>query len=890
MNEMGDDARTPVMTKNATEPEQADQALPTTELTDKTVRTLFDGIPDAIVAVDRSGAIALVNARVSEMFGYDAAELVGQPVEILVPDGFKAAHPNERTRYGNAPRVRSMGNGLDLSARRKDGTTFSCAISLSPLNVGGEQLVVTVVRDMTDLRAAVDSHLQLATIVESSEDAIHRVALDGTIEGWSKSAEKIYGYSAQEAIGLGLSKLVPPDRAGESDQVLDSIRQGVPLHLPDTVRLRKDGEPITVSISIHPIRDRRGKVIAAGGISRDITVQKKLEEQLRHAQRLESVGRLAAGVAHDFNNILTIILGYAGLVREELPEAEQDSPTVSALYRAIERGSTIADRLLAFARNRPHTPTIVPFSAFLFESGRVLHQVLRENIDVSVVPNSRASIKADRALLEQIFLDLALNAQDAMPRGGRLLITATDIVVETPDPRGTVCPDPIPIGPNVVLTVTDEGAGMTEEVLAKIVDPFYTTKEPGDGTGLGLAAVYGAVRQSGGAISVSSTPGKGTSFTVYFPQVLDRPSEVSLPRVGFRTPAETRGGGAILLVEDDPELCALSTDVLTARGYAVARAEDPREALEIFEKEGPFDLVVTDVVMPWLSGPEMVREMRRRKPDTRVLYISGYSEADHWIDEEHADVLEKPFAPPTLLSTVAGLLKTDVAGSPTGAPDMDGRPEDGADTLRGMEDWALPMFRAMPSGRLAFANHSLAELFGYTSPEDLITAEHEAVTNFFGAGEIPSLDSETGRANTSARGIELDLQRSDGSTRWVAVHGRAVFGEDGRRLYTEGVLLDITERRLWEQSLARTVGELNRVIRGESAHFANARFRNLSVRETEVALAILDGGRVATVATSLEVTPNTVRQHLKSIFKKLGVRSQQALIERFKFRSFGVSS
>ena len=280
---------------------------------------LLESATDGVVVCDKIGKILVVNAVTEQLFGYGREELIGASVEMLVPRAERDQHLKDRTAYQSAPISRMMAERTELSAQRKDGTIFQVEISLSPATIGDQSLVMGLVRDVTEIRAALSSRLRLAAMVDASADAIVGMTLDGTIESWNEGAERLYGYSEQEAIGMPLSRLAPPDRAHEQTKIRDEIARGKPAHLPDTVRVKKNGDRVSVSISGYPIRDRHGSVIAWAGVVRDLTEQKRMEEQFQEAQRMQAFGQLAGGVAHDFNNIMTVIAGYSSIAKEALP-------------------------------------------------------------------------------------------------------------------------------------------------------------------------------------------------------------------------------------------------------------------------------------------------------------------------------------------------------------------------------------------------------------------------------------------------------------------------------------------------------------------------------------------------------------------------------------------
>ena len=630
--------------------EKANWALKSSEVK---FRTVLESSPDGILVASRDGTIAMVNRRTEEIFGYGRDELIGQSVETLVPAGHQGAHIESRTGYTKAPNVRMMGIEQKLSGRRKDGSEIPVEISLSPADVEGEPLVVAMIRDVTESRAILEARLQLASIVDASTDAIIRMDLDGTIVGWNKGAETMFGYTEEEMIGEHASKLAGPEQHEEQRLNSESLLNGKAVIIPETVRLRKDGRPIDASASVFPLRNANGEITGIAAIARDITEQLKLQRQFQEAQRMEAIGTLAGGVAHDFNNILTVITGYSSLIQDQLPS---DSPLLSSLQaqaKASERGAALTRQLLAFGRKQRFAPKVLEFNSAVSELQKVLRRTLGEDIDIVTVLASKGHVKTDPAQLEQVIVNLAVNARHAMPQGGKLTIRTSDIELDEADASelGELLP-----GDYSVLTVSDTGTGMAPDTLHHIFEPFFTTKKRGEGTGLGLAAVYGIVRQSKGAITVESELGIGSVFQIHLPRVPAPETELEVAGNDVKV---ARGEGTILLVEDDYDLTLLAASVLREKGYTVFEVTSPSHAIEVFDRTAVIDLVLTDVVMPDMSGPQLVEQLRSRGRDFKVLYMSGYtgetSSASRLVGDD--TLIDKPFTPIDLVLRVRDVLR-----------------------------------------------------------------------------------------------------------------------------------------------------------------------------------------------------------------------------------------
>jgi PAS domain S-box-containing protein len=636
--------------------------------------SLLEAIPDAIIAVDHQGIILQANSQTEVMFGYSRDELIGQRIETLVPDRFREQHRHHRDNFAAQPKARRMGPGLDLWGRRQDGSEFPVEISLSPIPTDDGIVVLGAIRDISD-RVRIEEQLRrahqelsdrkdrqlweyqnrLSLIVDSSQDAIIGKNLDGIITHWNKGAEHIYGYVAEEVIGRPISLLAPDDHQDEIPKILQSIRNGHHVEHFETVRVTKDGCHLNISISISPIHNAAGEIVGASTIARNITSQKKAEDLLRQSQKMEAIGRLAGGIAHDFNNILGIITMSAELLRDYVTSDDLPKELIGHIRDASKRGSALTRQLLGFSRKQPLQPKLLDLNERLKDVYKLLRPLMGDDVSVQLVPRSEvAFVRADPGQLDQIILNLAVNSRDAMPRGGKFIIeTATvefdDIVRQHP---------PMKTGRYVMLAVSDNGTGMSEEIRSRIFEPFFTTKEVGKGTGLGLATVYGIVQQNGGHIWVYSEPGRGTTFKIYLPSAN---GETGLPAEGEAETELLRGDGTtILLVEDDPAIRGLSRRMLEAQGYSVIEAEDGKSALEQAQSHpGHIDLVLTDVVMRGVSGPELVLRIMESHPETRFLYMSGYTGelvVDHGLSEGIA-LLEKPFSRTSLLSSIEAALQ-----------------------------------------------------------------------------------------------------------------------------------------------------------------------------------------------------------------------------------------
>ncbi len=636
---------------------------------------LLETLPDAIVAVNRDGTIVQINSQTQALFGYTRDELIGQKIEILVPESYRRQHHHHRKDIAETPKTRRMGANLDLSGRRRNGSEFPVEISLSPVTTEDGMFVLSAIRDISDRkriaeelrRANEELHRRtaeqlgeyrsrLALIIDSSEDAIIGKDLNGIITSWNKGAERIYGYTPEEAIGQHISLLAPSDRPEEIPEILEKIAQGESIEHSESVRVTKDGRRLDVSISVSPLRDAKGDVIGASAIARDITAQKRAESQLHQSQKMEAIGRLAGGVAHDFNNILGIIRACTEFLRDRIDSAAESSLYVENIKKAIERGSSLTRQLLAFSRSSAIQPRVLDLNERLKDVSKLLRPLMGDDVEILVVSKSPAAVvEADPGQLDQIVVNLAVNARDAMPRGGKFILeTATARFDEAfAEQHQSMTP-----GKYVLLAVSDTGNGMDGATVSRIFEPFFTTKEVGKGTGLGLATVYGIVKQSAGHILVYSELGHGTTFKIYLPSADHKIGLESKPEV--ETVSPKRQGATILLVEDDEIMRSLTRQALEEHGYSVVEADDGKSALEWTQSHpGPIDLLLTDVVMRRMSGPELVDRLSVSHPSLKVVYMSGYTGeliAEREVLKRGITLLEKPFTRAALLNTLHATL------------------------------------------------------------------------------------------------------------------------------------------------------------------------------------------------------------------------------------------
>ncbi|HMD48079.1 MAG TPA: PAS domain S-box protein, partial [Bryobacteraceae bacterium] len=626
------------------------------------LRATLDSIGDAVITTNREGVVQMMNTVAERLTGYQEAEARGVRIEKIVHivnETTRAVVENPIRRVLEHGKVVGLPNHTVLIS--KAGAQFPVDDSAAPIRAPSGEIggVVLVFRDVSERKQAFNTARSLAAIVENSDDAIVGKALDGTVTAWNRGAERLFGYSAEEMLGAPIARVIPPDRLEEMEDILRRVGEGESFDHHETDRITKDGRRIRVSLTFSPIRDDEGRVVGASKIARDITRQRQLEDLIRQTQKMEAVGRLAGGLAHDFNNLLTVILGYASTLNTRLGPDDPLRSTVAEILRAGERAASLTGQLLAFSRKQVTQPRVQDVSVLISQTREMLERMIGEDVELTVLLDpDPCPVNIDSGQLTQILMNLAVNARDAMPTGGKLTIESRTVTRGQEDlgQRGVR-----PAGQFARITVTDTGEGMDAETQAHIFEPFFTTKEEGKGTGLGLATVFGIVMQHQGWVDVYSEKNLGTTFTIYFPQAGGaQPEAPAAPKESICVPK-----ARILLVEDQAAIRMLAEDVLADAGHEVLSASNGRVALELFQtKQTPFDLLITDVVMPELNGPELANRLLKFQPGLIVLYVSGYP--DHALlqrgtIEQGTAFLQKPFLPEEFLAKVNELLQQHAA-------------------------------------------------------------------------------------------------------------------------------------------------------------------------------------------------------------------------------------
>ena len=576
------------------------------------VEESFDG-----VFVQKGFKIIFASLRLHQMLGYSVGELEGL-------DHWVVYHPDYQgiTRERAAARMRGeeVVSQYEVKLQRKDGTSFEGEVSARPVTVKGELGVQVWVRDISKPKRSEEVQRRLATAVEQAAEAIVVTDTKGSIQYVNPAFERITGYTREEVLGQNPGVL----KSGEHDEkfyrnLWDTIKRGDVWTGRFTNR-KKDGSLYHEEATISPVRDSSGTIISFVAVKRDVTEHIRLSTQLLQAQKMEAVGTLAGGIAHDFNNLLQVTLGYSELLLAEKEEDDPEYADLSRILQAAKNGAELVQRLLTFSRKVEPKPIPLDLNRRIVQVEKLLKRTIPKMIDIRMhLSDDLAEINADPIQMEQVLMNLAVNARDAMPDGGRLILETKNVTLDDEYCRLQVGAGP---GECVLLTVSDTGHGMDKTTVEHIFEPFYTTKELGRGTGLGLAMVYGIVRQHEGFITCYSEVGRGTTFNVYFPAI-ERHLEPGVEMTGVMPAFGTE---TILLVDDEAFVRDLGQRILSNAGYTVLTAANGIEALDLFtRKEKQIDLVVLDLIMPEMGGEASLKELLKIDPGVKVLVASGYS-------------------------------------------------------------------------------------------------------------------------------------------------------------------------------------------------------------------------------------------------------------------------
>ena len=640
----------------AIERKRAEEAVRASEAR---LKALLDSALDACVTMDETGRITSWSAAAEAVFGWPAWETIGRSLAAtIIPRQHREGHARGLARFletGEGPILRQR---IEITALHRDGREFPVELTVTPTRLGDHWLFGAFVRDLTDAKRAEQalrrSEASYRGLVEHAAYGIYRATADGKFLMVNPALFTMLGYpSAEDVLQLDISRDAYVDPAARV-RILERCEQ-FGSAIEEVAWRRRDGSTITVRLNGRPVRGPDGALECFEFIVDDVTEQRALEERLRQTQKMEAVGRLAGGIAHDFNNLLTAILGSVDFLRRALGPEHPEHAETEEIQKAAVRAADLTRQLLAFSRQQVLAPKVLELDALVTNLEKMLCRLIGEDVELRFAPKAaRAAVRADPGQLEQVIVNLVVNARDAMPRGGKLTIeTATvDLDAAYAWEHGTVEP-----GRYVMLAVTDTGVGIDRAARARLFEPFFTTKEFGKGTGLGLATVYGIVKQSGGYIWVYSEPGQGATFKVYLPRV----EPGGEPVAARPSPARALGGTeTILLAEDEAAVRNLARRVLEKHGYKLLLAATGRDGVQLATQHaGPIDLLVTDVVMPEMGGRELAQRLAALQPGLKVLYLSGYTDdmiVRHGVLEAGVAFLQKPFTPDTLLRKIREVL------------------------------------------------------------------------------------------------------------------------------------------------------------------------------------------------------------------------------------------
>ena len=643
---------------------EAEATTSALQASEERYRVLVEGSLQGMY-IHQDRLIQFANEPMARIFGYASPEdLIGQDYLILIA-------PQERTRIEAYRAARLRGERAptryETQGVAKDGTPIRIEVLVSIIPWHGRPAVLGTFLDITERRQAQEALERLShqheLILTSAGEGIFGQDPEGLATFVNPAAAALLGWPPEELVGRPMHPLLHHSRRDGTPYpraecpIYAAFREGTMQRGEHEVFWRRDGTSFPVEYTCTPVRAKDGELIGSVVTFRDVSEREQLEAQIRQAQKMEAIGRLAGGIAHDFNNLLTVIKGRSELLRRRLRPDAIHSRDFDLIKRTADRAAALVRQLLAFSRTQLLEPRTLDLSAVVAEMSTMLRRMIGEQIELQTPTDpAPGHVKADLVQIEQVLVNLAVNARDAMPEGGRLTLRTTSVELDEAFTRQLPGLRP---GPYVRLTVSDTGIGMDRDTQGRVFEPFFTTKAPGKGSGLGLSTVYGIVKQSGGSIAVESVPGRGSTFTIYLPRVEEAVD--SRPAAGSASPAAPHRPATILVVDDDEAVREVARDLLVEHGYSVLEAADGPEALRLCEgRQEPIDLLLTDVVMPGMTGIELGRRVTALRSDARVLHMSGHMEteiAPDDIRDAGGDFLPKPFAPDALLTKVQAVLE-----------------------------------------------------------------------------------------------------------------------------------------------------------------------------------------------------------------------------------------
>jgi two-component system cell cycle sensor histidine kinase/response regulator CckA len=631
-------------------------------------RLISENAADMIAVVDMDGQRIFNSDAYQKILGYSSEELKNS-------SSMDQIHPEDRERVKAAAaeaRRTGIGKNLEYRIRHKNGTWLVLESTSSVIgdSAGVPEKLVIVNRDITARKQASEalrlSEVSFRSVIENAPYGIYRAQASGKLLLANPALQEMLGYESQaELLQLNLTTDVylDPLEHKRVNEIFTNQKEFTDVQVDWR---RKDGTPIKARCTGWFVKPAGGGAAYFEVFAEDVTEKWLLERQLRMAQKMEAVGRLSGGIAHDFNNLLGVIIGYSQVLKRTLPPGTAFLEHAEEIEKAGQRAASLTRQLLAFSRQQVLAPAVLNLNSLLSEMEKMLPRLIGEDIEIVLALDPAiSSVKADQGQLEQVIMNLAVNARDAMPDGGKVVITTTNVAL---DEAWTRLHPGSKVGDYVMLAVADTGTGIDSETLAHIFEPFFTTKERGKGTGLGLATVYGVVKQSGGYVWVESAPGKGASFQIYLPRIEEA---VSVAEPVAPIVEAFRGAETILLVEDADALRKLTHMLLEQHGYRVLVAANGAAALQLVEeKPERINLLLTDVIMPGLNGRALAERLQLRQAGLKVLYMSGYTDdaiVDHGVLGAGTHLLHKPFSEENLIHKVREVLDADSIAPPLAA-------------------------------------------------------------------------------------------------------------------------------------------------------------------------------------------------------------------------------
>jgi len=639
---------------------------------------LMHGALDAIVVADERGCITAFNPAAERLFGHVSAKVIGKQVaDLVVPEGSRDAHRAGMRRLQATGEGPILNRRIETDALRADGTTFPVELTIVPTKRGESRVFTAYLRDITQLRVATEalrvSEARFRHLFTSGIIGIIITDTSGAIYEANDAFLRVIGYSREELNGgrISWAEITPQKWRSTDEAAIAELARTGAAGPWEKEYIRKDGSIASVIVGVALVEAGRSVAFVL-----DLSAQRQAEsakshalaaaheaeralriaeEQLRQSQKMEAIGVFAGSIAHDFNNLLSVILSAAEMLRDDLEPEHRTHEELNDIERAGLRGAELTHQLLAFSRRQLLQTRAVDLRSIVAGTGKMLERVIGEDIELLLkIGNASATVLVDAGQIEQVLMNLVVNARDAMPRGGVLTIETSTLELDLYEASqrfgGTA-------GRYVALSVRDTGTGIDRETQARVFEPFFTTKERGKGTGLGLSTVYGIVKQSGGHISVESEPGSGAVFTVFLPWIDAEPEPNS---ANHRVPSDTIGSESLLVVEDDAEVRRLAATVLRRQGYSVVEAGSAEQALELCQDRSfTIDLLLTDIVLPRMNGPELWKQLSGLRPELRVLFMSGYADdaiVRHGALASTNPIVKKPLTPSALLRAVRSVL------------------------------------------------------------------------------------------------------------------------------------------------------------------------------------------------------------------------------------------